>query len=284
MQFYRDIVADVLATGTRKTSRTGTDTLSVFNVNYCLNMADGFPMLSGKRISWKNIVAENLWFLEGTEDVSFLQHHGCKFWDPWVDKATNKVPSPYGSYWRNWRCVGGGHLDQVSAALKQLKSKSDSRRAVVTTWQADMVTNSALPPCHVMYVLNVDGEHLNLHLTQRSCDIGLGLPYNVAGYSLLLHMFAQMLNLKPGKFAHSIVDAHIYVDHIAGLNEQLTRTIRPAPRLELSNAITDLFDLYKLFYQKNATGQYLTDTATMLSHFSLHGYDPHDAIQLPVAV
>ena len=263
MQQYLDTVREVLDTGTRKANRTGVDTLSTFNINYEIDLRDGFPLLTTKEISWKNIVVENLWFLSGDTHIGLLKKHNCKFWDPWADE-NGKVPSAYGNFWRHYPIQLDDKIafnDQVAYALNTLKSSPMSRRMVVLAWAPGNAQTSDLPPCHAMWVLNVQNdEHgeplLNLHLTQRSCDVALGVPYNIAGYAFILELMSHLSGIKAGVFAHTLIDAHIYTaksdgsmadyDHIPGLKEQLTRDIRSLPRLTIDSSITALEDLTPL--------------------------------------
>lgn len=292
MKVYLDAIREVLAEGTRKENRTGVDTISTFNINYEIDLADGFPLLTTKKISWKNIVVENLWFLSGDTHIGLLRQHKCKFWDPWAD-ADGKVPSAYGNFWRHYPVHDGDRVafnDQVRWVLDELQRNPMSRRLVINAWAPGNAQTSKLPPCHCLYILNVqngvDGEpRLNLHLTQRSCDIGLGVPYNIAGYAFLLELFGHFTKIKPGIFAHTLIDAHIYTckadgsmaeyDHIPGLREQLTREPRPLPRISISDALQSIDDIHGLLG---------ADTQTILDHFPLTGYDPHDAIKFKVAV
>ncbi len=293
MEIYHDIVREVLTRGTRKENRTGVDTISTFNYNYEIDLADGFPLLTTKEISWKNIVVENLWFLSGRRNIELLRRHGCKFWDPWADEAGN-VPSAYGSFWRAFPAIDDDgqptFRDQVQWVAGELERNPNSRRLVISAWAPGNALSSALPPCHLMWILNVQrtesGEPvLNLHLTQRSADVALGVPYNIAGYALLLELFARFSGMKPGIMAHTIVDAHIYTkksdgsmaeyDHVPGLREQLERRSRSLPRLEIAPEIRSLEDLDAL---------YELDTETLMSKFVLHGYDPHPPIRFKVAV
>ncbi len=357
MRQYLDAVREVLTRGTRKKNRTGVDTLSAFNINYAIDLAKGFPLLTTKEISWKNIVVENLWFLSGEPHIEMLRRHGCKFWDPWADKA-GLVPSAYGHFWRHFpvarqpskvggdppeagmgptgnqgpatattalveegtagslgggdRSPGGtvvvgaaqgtsgggpepgepGFNDQVRWVLDELDRNPDSRRLIISAWYPDNAQTSALPPCHLLFIFNVqytaDGEpRLNLHLTQRSCDIALGVPYNIAGYSFLLELFARLSNIRAGLFAHTLVDAHIYTakadgsmagyDHGPGLKLQLARELRPLPRLEIDPELHPLDDVMAL------TGPDI-DTATLLETFKIVGYNPHPPINFKVAV
>jgi thymidylate synthase len=293
MRQYLEVVREVLTRGTRKENRTGVDTLSTFNINYEIDLGEGFPLLTTKHIAWKNIVIENLWFLSGDPRISLLREHGCRFWDPWAD-AEGRVPSAYGSFWRHFPVhdpEGRAEFnDQVHWVLDELRQNPMSRRLVVSAWAPGNAQRSQLPPCHCLFVLNVQndaerGPSLNLHLTQRSCDVALGVPYNIAGYSLLLALFAHLSGLRPGIFAHTLVDAHIYTckpdgsgaeyDHVPGLREQLTRAPRPLPTLAISDAVRSLDDFLGLLG---------ADTDTILDHFRLTGYDPHPPIRFKVAV
>lgn len=292
MKQYLDVVRKVLETGTRKENRTSVDTLSTFNINYEIDLKEGFPLLTTKEISWKNIVVENLWFLSGDTNIKLLKKHKCKFWDPWANEAGD-VPSAYGNFWRNFPVHGNGDLefcDQVSRVLAELKRNQNSRRLVISAWSPKNALDSKLPPCHVIWILNVQSEKdgtrtLNLHLSQRSCDVALGLPYNIAGYSLLLQLFSQFTGLTPGKFAHTIVDGHIYTakpdgssaeyDHVPGLKEQLSRTPRNLPKLQIKPDIQNLDDVKKLL---------TLDTREILDCFKLVDYNPYPAIKFKVAV
>jgi len=292
MKVYLDTVREVLESGTRRENRTGVDTLSSFNINYEIDLDAGFPLLTTKAISWKNIVVENLWFLSGVPDIGLLWKHGCRFWDPWADED-GLVPSAYGNFWRRFPVHENGEAsfnDQIAWVLSELKRNPLSRRLLVTAWAPGNAQSSKLPPCHALFALNVqngrDGvPRLNLHLTQRSCDIALGIPYNIAGYALLLELFSHFSGIRPGIFAHTLIDAHIYTakadgsmaeyDHVPGLREQLTREPKPLPRLTISSKLRSLDDIESLLSE---------DTETLLSHFRLDGYDPHPAISFKVAV
>ena len=289
---YLDAVREVLARGTRKENRTGVDTLSTFNLNYEIDLAEGFPLLTTKEISWKNIVVENLWFLSGETDIALLKKHGCKFWDPWADEQ-GKVPSAYGNFWRHFPVHQDGERafnDQIAWVLAELRQNPMSRRLVISAWAPGNAQSSKLPPCHCLFMFNVQNDAvgeptLNLHLTQRSCDIGLGVPYNIAGYAFLLELFSRFTGIRAGLFAHTLVDAHVYTakkdgsmaeyDHVPGLKLQLERAPRPLPKLTISPEIRDLADISKLL---------AADTATVMRHFTLEGYAPHPAISFKVAV
>ncbi|MBV9946578.1 MAG: thymidylate synthase, partial [Myxococcales bacterium] len=257
------------------------------------------PLLTTKEVSWKNIVVENLWFLSGETHIGLLKKHGCKFWDPWAD-AEGRVPSAYGNFWRRFPVhVPGGagddgpraaFNDQVAWVVEELRRNPMSRRLVVSAWAPGNAQTSKLPPCHLLFMLNVqlgeDGEPLLcLHLTQRSADVALGVPYNIAGYALLLELFARFSGLRAGIFAHTLVDAHVYTakadgsmaeyDHVPGLRLQLERSPRPLPRLFIDPKIQRLEDLRPLLEQ---------DTPRLLQAFRLEGYAPHPPIAFKVAV
>ena len=292
MQQYLDVIQRVLESGQRKANRTGVDTLSTFNVNYQIDLREGFPLLTTKEISWKNIVVENLWFLSGDTRIDLLRKHGCKFWEPWADD-NGLVPSAYGNFWRNFPVHENGQTafnDQIRYVVDELKARPQSRRLVVSAWAPGNAQTSALPPCHAFWVMNVQqDEHgdplLCLHLTQRSCDVALGLPYNIAGYAFLLELISRFTGIKPGYFGHTLIDAHIYTakadgsmaeyDHIPGLREQLAREPRALPRLEISPEIQHLDDISALLE---------ADTESLLQTFRLHDYDPHPALTFKVAV
>ena len=299
MKAYLDVVREVLTHGTRKPNRTGVDMISTFNWNYEVDLREGFPLLTTKSISWKNIVVENLWFLSGDPRIGLLQKHKCKFWDPWAD-ADGRVPSAYGSFWRHFPVHASTGApgatpraefnDQIAWVLREMKANPMSRRLVVSAWAPGNAHTSKLPPCHCMFMFNVQtdarGEPLlNLHLTQRSCDVALGVPYNLAGYALLLELFAKMSGIPAAIFAHTLIDAHVYTakpdgsmaehDHVPGLREQLTRTPRALPTLAIDPSIKELSDIKPLLE---------ADTATVMKHFVLTGYEPYPAIPFKVAV
>ncbi len=292
MQAYLDLVRTVLDQGTRKPNRTGIDTLSTFNHNYSISLDDGFPLLTTKEISWKNIVVENLWFLSGDLDIGLLRKHRCRFWDPWAD-ADGRVPSAYGNFWRRFPVPGPegpAFNDQIRYVLDELARNPTSRRLVVSAWAPGNAQTSKLPPCHAMFVFNVqfdaDGEpRLCLHLTQRSADVALGVPYNIAGYAFILELFSHLSGIRAGRFAHTLVDAHVYTekpdgsmseyDHVPGLREQLTRTPGPLPRLTISPDVRTLDDVDRLIR---------ADTTEILDVFRLEGYAPQPAIRFKVAV
>ena len=290
MKQYLDLVNEVLKRGTRKENRTGVDTISAFNINYSIDLNEGFPLLTTKEISWKNIVIENLWFLSGDLHIGLLKKHGCKFWDHWADDE-GYVPSAYGNFWRKFPIHGSDEYnDQVKYVLNTLKTNPNSRRMVISAWAPGNAQKSGLPPCHLLFIFNVqydkDGEpRLCVHLTQRSCDVALGVPYNIAGYSFLLHLFAHLSNMKVGTFGHTLVDAHIYTkksdgsmeeyDHIPGLIEQTKRKIKSLPELVINPDIKSLEDVMDLLDK---------DTETIMSKFELKNYNPEPFIRFKVAV
>jgi thymidylate synthase len=290
---YLDAIRHVLDHGTRKPNRTGVDTLSTFNHNYEIDLREGFPLLTTKEISWKNIVVENLWFLSGDTHIGLLQKHKCKFWDPWADE-NGRVPSAYGNFWRHFpvhdAAGGAAFNDQVEYVIAEIKKNPMSRRLVVSAWAPGNAQTSKLPPCHCLYMFNVQlDEHgdplLCLHLTQRSCDMALGVPYNIAGYAFLLALFSRFTGIRAGIFGHTLVDAHVYTskpdgsmaeyDHVPGLRQQLQRTPRALPTLTIDPSIKTLDDIKPLLE---------ADTETVMKHFTLSGYDPYPAISFKVAV
>jgi thymidylate synthase len=328
MQAYLDLVKHVLDIGTRKENRTGVDTISTFGYYYEHDLRNGFPLLTTKTVSWKNIVVEMLWFLSGQTDISILKRHGCKFWDAWADPETGKVPSAYGNFWRQFpthesRMVpeftgtapskefrDAAFNDQIAWVLAELRRNPMSRRMIVSAWAPGNAQTSKLPPCHMVFALNVQNEEreelihfdpvfihdvgtrvtrkrLCLHLTQRSCDTALGVPYNIASYALLLSIFSHLSGIEPGIFGHTLIDAHVYTskpdgsmaefDHVPGLKEQLTRTPRQLPRLVIDPSIKELRDIEVLMSPSVTTEE-------ILSKFRLDGYDAHPAINFKVAV
>lgn len=292
MKQYTDLVNYVLENGTLKENRTGVDTIGVFGYFYKHALCDGFPLLTTKKIKWEHIVLENLWFLSGDTNIDFLKAYNIKFWDPWVDEE-NRVPSAYGNFWRHFpvhKKYGSPDIgesiasfnDQIAFAVKELRNNPLSRRIVITAWSPANAQTSKLPPCHLTWVLNTQKDKagdlcLNLALLQRSCDIALGVPYNLAGYSFLLELMAHLTNLKVGEFAHTLVDAHIYVNHIEGLKEQVTRSHFPLPRLRISPDIKELDDIEEIIASRPS----LTDITNI---FRLDSYESHPPITYQVAV
>lgn len=288
MKAYTDLIQHILDKGTLKENRTGTSTLSTFGYFYRHDLRTGFPLLTTKKMSWQSVVLENLWFLSGDTHIGFLRHYGIKFWEPWAD-TEGFVPSAYGNFHRHFpvhRTVGietiASFNDQIAWAIKELRNNPLSRRIVISAWAPGNAQTSALPPCHAMFALNTQADAqgelcLNLALFQRSADAGVGVPFNLAGYSFLLHLFAHLTNLKVGEFAHTLVDAHIYVNHIDGLKEQITREPLPLPKLCISSDIKELSDIEDIIASRPA----LSD---ILDIFKLEHYQAHPAIPFVVAV
>jgi thymidylate synthase len=263
-QHYLDLLRHVLEHGQRKEDRTGTGTLSVFGHQMRFDLRQSFPLLTTKKLHLKSIVYELLWFLRGETNVRWLQERGVTIWDEWADEKGELGPV-YGHQWRHWPSPGGGEIDQIKAVLQSLREKPDSRRHIVTAWNPAEVDRMALPPCHALFQFYVAGGELSCQLYQRSADIFLGVPFNIASYALLTLMVAQVCDLKPGEFVHSFGDAHLYLNHLAQAREQLSRPVRPAPRMRLNPAVRDLFSFE-------------------FEDFSLEDYDPHPAIRAPIAV
>jgi len=270
MREYLDLVARVLANGQLKKNRTGIDSISCFAEHYRVDLECGFPLLTTKRVNFNAMLHEVLWYLSGEDHIRNLRKH-TKIWDAWADEEGN-LDTAYGRYWRRFPSAQmnerTGHyevceVDQIARVVHLLKTDPTSRRMVVTAWEPGNALDSRLPPCHFSFVFNVQSGRLNCHLTQRSGDIAIGIPFNLAAYSLLTQILAQETGLRVGQFSHTIVDAHIYVNHVEGLKEQLTRSVRPLPRLEI--APKPLAEL-------------------QFEDFVLHDYNPHDPIKFAVAV
>jgi thymidylate synthase len=252
---YFELINKILGNGIKKENRTGIDTFSLFNVNYEIDVSTGFPLLTTRRMSFKNIVSELIWFLRGRTDIEFLHRYNNHIWDEWSTEAkwtsvstdgyrehsagkwvkgAGQVPAGYGKWWRRFPVSGNFEtFDQIRFIVDTLRKDKTSRRLVVTAWEPFDASTNKIPPCHDMFIFNVEDDQLNLHLTQRSCDIGLGLPYNVCTYSLLLMIIAKITGLNPGRFAHSIIDAHIYENHVTTLQEQMKRDPFPHPNVEI---------------------------------------------------
>ncbi len=261
---YLDLLAEVLQNGARKTDRTGTGTLSVFGRQLRFNLADSFPLLTTKKLHTKSILIELLWFLRGDTNIKWLQERGVSIWDEWADENGNLGPV-YGYQWRHWRTPDGREIDQILDVLKNLKTKPDSRRHIVSAWNPADVDKMALPPCHALFQFYVANGKLSCQMYQRSADLFLGVPFNIASYAALTLMVAQVTDLKPGEFVLTLGDAHIYLNHLDQVREQLSRSPRPFPRLKLNPAVKELLDF-------------------RYEDFTLEGYDPHPAIKAPIAV
>lgn len=264
MRQYHDLLNHVLAHGVKKEDRTGTGTLSVFGHQMRFDLADSFPLLTTKKVHLKSILHELLWFLQGSTNIAYLKENGVSIWDEWADAEGNLGPI-YGYQWRNWPAPDGRHIDQIAEVLNTLKTNPDSRRIIVSAWNVGQISQMKLPPCHAFFQFYVAEGRLSCQLYQRSADIFLGVPFNIASYALLTLMMAQVTGLKPGEFVHTLGDAHIYINHLEQVGLQLSRDFRPLPTMRLNPAVTDLF-------------------AFKFEDFSLEGYDPHPGIKAPVAV
>ena len=263
-QQYLDLLAEVLESGARKTDRTGTGTLSVFGRQLRFGLADSFPLLTTKKLHTKSILYELLWFLRGDTNVKWLQERGVTIWDEWADENGNLGPV-YGYQWRHWRTPDGREIDQIAQVISSLRKKPDSRRHIVSAWNPADVDKMALPPCHALFQFYVANGRLSCQMYQRSADLFLGVPFNIASYAALTVMVAQVTDLKPGEFVLTLGDAHIYLNHLEQVREQLTRSPRPFPRLKLNPAVKELLDF-------------------KYEDFTLESYDPHPAIKAPIAV
>ena len=242
MKQYLDLLDRILREGTLKGDRTGTGTVSLFGHQMRFNLEKGFPLLTTKKLHFKSIVYELLWFLKGDTNVHYLQEHGVRIWNEWADENGELGPV-YGHQWRAWPDYAGGAIDQISNVVDQLRHNPDSRRMIVCAWNVAEVERMALPPCHTLFQFYVADGRLSLQLYQRSADTFLGVPFNIASYALLLLMMAQVTGLKPGEFIHTTGDTHIYTNHLEQVKLQLTRTPRPLPRVWLNPEVKSIFDL-----------------------------------------
>jgi thymidylate synthase len=264
MRPYLDLLARVLKEGARKQDRTGTGTLSVFGHQMRFDLADGFPLVTTKKLHLKSIVYELLWFLAGDTNVKYLNDHGVRIWDEWADETGDLGPV-YGRQWRSWPAAGGQTIDQIANVMAEIRDNPDSRRLMVTAWNPADVPKMALPPCHCLFQFYVAEGRLSCQLYQRSADLFLGVPFNIASYALLMQMAAQVSGLKPGTFIHTFGDAHLYLNHLDQAREQLSRAPRALPRMVLNPDVASIFDFD-------------------YSDFTLEGYDPHPHIKAEVAV
>lgn len=264
MQAYLDLMRHVLEHGHVKTDRTGTGTRSIFGHQMRFDLAKGFPLVTTKKVHLKSIIHELLWFLAGDTNIAYLKAHGVSIWDEWAD-ANGELGPVYGYQWRSWPAPDGRHIDQISQVLRQLRDTPDSRRMIVSAWNPALVDQMALPPCHSLFQFYVADGKLSCQLYQRSADIFLGVPFNIASYALLTLMVAQVCQLQPGEFIHTLGDAHLYSNHLEQAQLQLSREPRPLPVMRINPAVTDLF-------------------AFRFEDFTLEGYDPHPAIRAEVAV
>jgi thymidylate synthase len=240
MKQYLDLLDHVLKNGTEKKDRTGTGTISVFGYQMRFNLEDGFPLLTTKKLHLKSIIHELLWFISGDTNIRYLNDNGVKIWDEWADKNGDLGPV-YGYQWRSWTDADGRKTDQLTDVIEQIKKSPDSRRLIVSAWNVGEIKKMALPPCHIMFQFYVADGRLSCQLYQRSCDIFLGIPFNIASYALLTLMVAQSTGLRPGSFIHTLGDAHIYLNHIEQVNLQLSREPYPLPQMEINPSITDIY-------------------------------------------
>lgn len=254
----------ILDEGTRKTDRTGTGTLSVFGHQMRFDLSDGFPLVTTKKLHLKSIIHELLWFLAGDTNIAYLKENGVRIWDEWADENGDLGPV-YGYQWRSWPAPDGTSVDQIANLLEQIRRSPDSRRLIVSAWNPALVDEMALPPCHALFQFYVADGRLSCQLYQRSADVFLGVPFNIASYALLTMMIAQVTGYRPGEFIHTFGDAHLYLNHLDQAKEQLSRDLRPLPRMEINPQVEDLF-------------------AFRFEDFSLTGYDPHPHIKAAVAV
>lgn len=264
MKVYLDLLRHVLENGAEKGDRTGTGTRSVFGYQMRFNLEEGFPLVTTKKVHLKSIIHELLWFLKGESNIAYLKKNNVKIWDAWADENGELGPV-YGVQWRSWKGADGQTIDQISKVVEDIKNKPDSRRHIVSAWNVAEVENMALPPCHTMFQFYVAEGRLSCQLYQRSADLFLGVPFNIASYALLTMMIAQVTGLKPGDFVHTFGDAHIYSNHIEQVKLQLSREPRSLPEMKINPEVKSIFDF-------------------RYEDFTLLNYDPHPTIKAPIAV
>ncbi|BBN98800.1 thymidylate synthase [Sporolactobacillus terrae] len=241
MKQYLDLCRKVLSEGHQKGDRTGTGTISTFGYQMRFNLQDGFPLMTTKKLHYKSIIYELLWFLKGDTNIKYLQEHGVRIWNEWADEQGDLGPV-YGHQWRSWPGKNGGTIDQIANVVDEIKKNPNSRRLIVTAWNPMDIPNMALPPCHCLFQFYVNDGKLSCQLYQRSADIFLGVPFNIASYALLTHMIAHVTGLEVGDFVHTLGDAHIYLNHLEQVKTQLDRTPRPLPELEIRRSVSSIFD------------------------------------------
>nr|AIA12473.1 thymidylate synthase [uncultured bacterium] len=264
MKQYLDLMKHVLDNGTKKDDRTGTGTLSTFGYQMRFNLGEGFPLLTTKKLHTKSIIYELLWFLRGDTNIKYLQEHGVNIWNQWADERGDLGPV-YGAQWRAWRAADGRTIDQISLLIEQIKSNPDSRRLIINAWNVGELSKMRLAPCHLLFQFYVADGHLSCQLYQRSADIFLGVPFNIASYALLTMMIAQVCDLKPAEFVHTLGDAHLYLNHLEQARLQLAREPRALPQMKINPSVKSIFEFD-------------------YSDFELSGYEPHPHIKAEVAV
>ena len=264
MKQYLDLLKDVLENGTRKADRTGTGTISVFGRQMRFDLSRGFPATTTKQLYVKGVIHELLWFLQGSTNIKYLKDHGVGIWDSWADENGELGPV-YGAQWRHWDAPDGSYIDQISQVVEQIRSNPDSRRLLVSAWNVARIDEMRLPPCHCLFQFYVAGGKLSCQLYQRSADLFLGVPFNIASYSLLTLMIAQVTGLEPGDFVHAFGDVPIYANHVEQVHTHLSREPRPRPRMVMNPAVASIYDF-------------------KFEDFTLEDYHPHPAIRAPIAV
>ncbi len=264
MKTYLDLLRHVREHGTRKEDRTGTGTLSVFGYQMRFDLAERFPLLTTKKVHTKSVIHELLWFLKGSTNIAYLRENGVTIWDEWAD-AKGELGPVYGYQWRSWPAPGGAHVDQIAQVIAQIRANPSSRRLIVSAWNVADIPKMALAPCHALFQFYVADGRLSCQMYQRSADIFLGVPFNIASYALLTLMVAQVTGLKSGELVHTLGDAHLYLNHLEQADEQLSRAPRPLPVMKLNPAVKEI-DGFRF------------------EDFTLEGYDPHPAIRAPIAV
>ncbi len=264
MKQYHDLIKTILHDGVQKSDRTGTGTISIFGYQMRFNLSEGFPLLTTKKLHTKSIIHELLWFLKGSTNISYLNGNGVSIWNEWADENGELGPV-YGKQWRSWEGANGETIDQISQLISSIKKNPDSRRLIVSAWNVADIDKMKLPPCHSLFQFYVANGKLSCQLYQRSADVFLGVPFNIASYALLLLMVAQVCELEPGDFIHTFGDAHLYSNHLEQVNELLSRDFRPLPQMKLNPEVKNIFDF-------------------KFEDFQLMNYNPHPPIKAPVAV